>query len=264
MKSLSILLLIVFFYSCKSDTRTEIVDRWGNGSKKTLVTYKGTGENEKLLKENRYTSTGRLFMKINHISSDTTFYPSIHINFSDSTYNGIWVGVDFYVDSSGHKILESDLNNDTLMIDGSYFIEKQFTDDFSSDGLMSDYVRITTQREGELNTTDSDDVWILNLSRLSNSVFLHELPFSDREIEVTSVMQSNLNTRELSSDGRIFYKQELEYDYVRFNDTSFSEPVDYNFFNTYLEKRKDTLVKIVKMDSITSKVFNYEKTNISY
>ena len=58
MKKLITLIPIIFFFSCGDKVREEIIERYYNGQKKTLVKYKGEGSEEVILERLIYSDSG--------------------------------------------------------------------------------------------------------------------------------------------------------------------------------------------------------------
>lgn len=56
----------MFLGSCSDNKRIVILDRWPNGSKKHVVTYKGEGYSEKVIEERIYTNNGVIYKSIHH------------------------------------------------------------------------------------------------------------------------------------------------------------------------------------------------------
>ena len=54
MKYLLIILSLIFIYSCSKNPREEVVERYDNGSKKTVMKFIGRGTNEKMVEKISY------------------------------------------------------------------------------------------------------------------------------------------------------------------------------------------------------------------
>ena len=70
MKKTIICLILIF--SCGEGVREEIIDRYSNGNKQTVVTYKGKGKGEQIINRVRYYNNGNVKMEESFKSDKTS------------------------------------------------------------------------------------------------------------------------------------------------------------------------------------------------
>lgn len=252
---ISIISFAILFSGCSENSRTEIIDRWENGSKKRVVNYVGEGENEKITEEKLFTTEGRLFMKIDRQKSDTTFFPNLYDSFSDSTINGMWEIQHHYLDSSGHEINTFTNSTDSLVIKDEVYAHKSIAKNL--DKILS----LTIQEVGFLKFNESGQIWMLPTKKTISSKFIYENKLFDEKKEVTSLSQGNLILRKLDEGGNIVFKTNTKYDTYQFDEKTELKPIENSFYKTFLRVEKDTLKRIVRRDSVMSEIGIYSRIN---
>jgi len=147
------LLLLVFLLpalgatGCDSESaqRQDIIERYTGGEKKTVVTYSGSGENEKLILRKTFDIEGELFLIEDINNGVITEWPALHPELKTSEglknyFQGEWVyeNKSEYTDKTLRTIFKIDGNTSTQMYtDGGVNVWTfQFYDDLSLEMII--------------------------------------------------------------------------------------------------------------------------------